>query len=358
MIAARLRALRERIQQKSVNGYLVTHPVDQYYLTGFDGEDGAVLVLPGRVYLLTDGRFAEEASRAAGWALTVVREGSLLEVVSRVVRRHRIKRLGFQPEALSVSTHIQLRRSLRPARLVSMPGILAGLRTIKDSFEVSAMQRAVRVAESGFRAMLKRIRIGMTEGQLADLLQHEMVVRGASGASFPIIVASGSNSSLPHAKSGARKIRSGSAVLIDWGATVDHYRSDLTRVIFIRRIPPRFRRMYETVLLAQQAALGSIGPGVRMCEVDSEARSVLKGAGMDHLFVHGLGHGLGLEVHEWPRLAKKVTEPLAAGMVVTVEPGVYRPGIGGVRIEDDVLVTEKGCRVLSRLSKDLDDMVL
>jgi len=358
VIGRRLRPCREKIQQKSVNGYLITSPADQFYLTGFDGEDGAALILPRRVYLVTDGRFAEEADRSAPWASAVIRTGPLAAAVRGLVRKHRIDRLGFQPESLSVSAHAALRRAVRPAKLVPIPDVVGRLRWIKDETEVAAIEKAIRVAKSAFRAARRHIRLGMAERELAARLHHEMLRRGASEASFPVIVAAGANASLPHARPGNRRIRAASPVLIDWGATVDHYRSDLTRVIFLRRIPPRFRRIYENVLAAQAEAIRAIRPGVRMCDVDAGARKRLRKAGLAEHFSHGLGHGLGLDVHEPPRLAKRVTDRLEQGMVVTVEPGVYLPRVGGVRIEDDVLVTGTGCRVLSRLSKDLDQMIV
>lgn len=357
-IAKRLRACRELLWSRRLDGYLVSLPADQYYLTGFEGEDGAVLILRRSLWLITDGRFATQAARSAPWASALVRTGPLASAVRRLVRRHGLSRLGFQPEGLSVHTYARLRRELRPARLVPVPEAVQRLRLLKDDTEIAAIEQAVRVAEAAFRAATRRIRVGMTEAELAANLQHEMLRRGASQASFPIIVAEGPNAALPHARPGLRRLRAGSPVLIDWGATVANYRSDLTRVVFVRRIPPRFRRMYECVLAAQREAIQAIGPGRRMCDVDAVARRVLKQAGLDRHFVHGLGHGLGLDIHEPPRLAKHATEPLQAGMVVTVEPGVYLPDVGGVRIEDDVVVTPTGCRVLSGLPKDLDLMVV
>lgn len=356
-ILSRLAACRVKIQQKSVDGYLITSRVDQYYLTGFDGEDGATLVLPGHVYLFTDGRFLEEAA-AVPWARTVIRKQGLTAEIARVLRRHRVGRLGFQPEVMTVQTHAAMRKALRPAKLVALPHLASGLRMRKDPTEVACIEKAIHVAQDAYRATLRRLRIGWTEKALAACLQHEMIRRGAEAPSFPIIVAEGSNAARPHAVPGDRKIRRGSAVLIDWGATVAHYRSDLTRVVFIRKIPPRFRRMYEQVLAAQEAGIAAIGPGVRMCDVDGAARRRLRKAGMDKAFSHSLGHGLGMDIHEAPRLARQAKENLEPGMVVTVEPGVYYAGIGGVRIEDVVLVTDTGHRVLSSLPKDLDSAVI
>jgi len=336
----------------------VTSRRDQYYLTGFDGEDGAVLVLRRHVYVLTDGRFTEEANRCCPWASVIVRSGPLAEVLARLVRRHRLGRVGFDPAALTVATHKAYRRAMQPARLVAVPRLLQTMREIKDAHEITQLRKAIRVAESAFRAVVRKIRPGMTERALAAELQHEMIRRGASEASFPIVVAEGRRCSLPHAVPGDRKLRVGSAVLVDWGALVGQYRSDLTRMVFIHRIPPRFRRLYEHVLAAQQEAIHAIRPGVRLCDVDAVARKRLEQAGLASYFTHGLGHGIGLDIHESPRLAPHVTGRLQAGMVVTVEPGVYLPGIGGVRIEDDVLVTETGHQVLSRLAKNLDAMVV
>ncbi len=354
----RLNTLRTRIHQKSLGGYLVNNPIDQFYLTGFDGEDGAALVTPQQVFLVTDGRFKDEVKVAAPWATAVVRTGSLSEAIQRVTRKLRIKRLGFQPEALTVHYHRLLQRAVRPARLIPVPQVMHDLRIIKDAGEIGAIEKAGEVAEAAFKAVTRRIRLGMTERELAAELQHELLRRGASSPSFPIIVAEGLNSAFPHAKPGNRKIQAGSAVLIDWGATVDHYRSDLTRMIFIRKIPPRFRRMYEPVLAAQLAGISAIRPDVRMCDVDAKARNLLKRAGMARQFSHSLGHGLGLDIHEAPRLAKRITDPLKVGMVVTVEPGVYFPGVGGVRIEDDVVVTADGCRLLTSLPKDLESAIV
>lgn len=357
-IAGRLSACTDKIHQKRLDGYLVTNRTDQFYLTGFDGEDGAALILPDRVCLITDGRFKDEVGHAAPWATAVIRTGSLPDAVAGAVRRYRVRRLGFQPEALSVRLHAVLRQQLKGVRLVPLRDLTGDLRIVKDATEIRAIEDSITVAEAAFRTVCKRLRVGMTESQVAALFQYEMIRRGASGPSFPTIIAEGENAALPHARPGARTLRVGSALLIDWGAVVGRYCSDLTRVVFIRRIPPRFRRMYDNVLAAQRAAIDAIRPGVRMCDVDAVARRLLTRAGMGPAFSHGLGHGIGLDIHEPPRLARKMTDPLRPGMVVTVEPGVYYPGLGGVRIEDDVLVTDTGPRVLTSLPTDLDAMVI
>jgi Xaa-Pro aminopeptidase len=357
-IAGRIAACTQRMCRQRVDGYLVTSRIDQFYLTGFDGEDGAALILPDRVCLLTDGRFKYDVAEAAPWARAVIRTNSLNEAVAGLIRRRRIERLGIQPEVLSVQAQASLRKAVRPARLVPMPPVVADLRLIKDESEVRAIEKAVQVAEAAFRAVVRRIRPGMTERDLAARLQYELLRCGASGPSFPVIVAEGANAAFPHARPGDRRLREGSAVLIDWGATVGNYRSDLTRVVFVRRIRPRIRRMYENVLEAQLAAIEAVGPGVRMSDVDAQARNLLKRRGMGRQFLHSLGHGIGLDIHEPPRLSSRARDSLQPGMVVTVEPGVYFEGAGGVRIEDDVLVTPTGYRVLSSLPKDPEAMVV
>lgn len=343
---------------KGVDAYLVTNRRDQYYLTHFEGEDGAALILANHVYLITDGRFAEQAQISAPWARAIMRKGRLTEAIGKTVRKHRLDKVIFDPAEASMLLVSSLRKACRPSRLVAAAGLLTDMRQIKDSSEVQAIIRAAEVAEKAFSTVTRRIRPGMTERQVAADLLYEMLRLGASDASFPIIVAEGAASSLPHARAGDRKIHVGSAVLIDWGATVDHYRSDLTRVVFVRKIPPCFGRMYANVLAAQAVGIEAIRAGVAFADVDEKARRVLKRRGMDKAFSHGLGHGIGLDIHEAPRLAKQAKGVLQAGMVVTVEPGVYFPGVGGVRIEDDVLVTEDGCRVLTHLPKELEYMVV
>ncbi len=349
----RLARCREQLRRWRLPGYLLTNRTDQIYLTGFTGEDGAALITPRRVYLITDGRFAETADLEAPWAIKVVRTGDLAAAAARTVKRCGIRKLSVQADHTSLRMYQQLRRALRPTRVVTAPPIVNQLRLCKDEEEINRLRQAVRVAQQAFHAILRAIRIGIAEREVAAKLEFEMRRRGATSASFPVVVAAGANASQPHARAGAGEIRSGCTLLLDWGAEVDFYRSDLTRVVFIGRIPARFRRVYEVVLEAQRRAIDAIRPGVRTCDVDAAARAYVRAAGFGDYFVHGLGHGIGLDVHEPPRLNRQSKDRLEAGMVVTVEPRVYLPGAGGVRIEDDVLVTPDGYEVLSDLPKDI-----
>ncbi len=340
--------------------YLVTNPVDQYYLTGFSGEDGATVIGLDGVWLITDGRFDEQADREAPWASKVVRKKSIGDELTRLARRlhWRGRHVGIQADHLSLAQASAFAKACRPARLVRAKPIVNDLRLCKDAHELRETRRAVAVAQDAFVATCRAIRIGMTERQVAARLEYEMLRRGAMGAAFPSIVAEGPNASLPHARPGDRRIRRGSLLLIDWGAVVGHYRSDLTRVVFIRTIRPRFRRMYAAVLEAQRRAIEVVRAGVSTQAVDRAARSYLKSVGYGKAFKHGTGHGLGLNVHEAPSLSRRQPVDLRAGMVVTIEPGVYVPGVGGVRIEDDILVTQGGAEVLTTLSSNLDEMVI
>ncbi|RKY23956.1 MAG: Xaa-Pro dipeptidase, partial [Planctomycetota bacterium] len=234
-------------------------------------------------------------------------------------------------------------------------------RAIKDSGELKLIRQAIRIAQSAFLELTANgpgQLIGRTEGQVAAELEYLIRQAGAQGAAFDIIVAAGANSSKPHHTPGATKIKFDQPVLFDWGAKVGGYCSDLTRVVFPGKIPPKFREIYDVVRQAQQAGIDAVRASVRCTTPDAAARAVIEQAGYGEQFTHSLGHGIGLDIHEAPGLARKsagASEVLRAGMVVTVEPGIYLPGLGGVRIEDDVLVTATGCRRLTRLGRRIQE---
>lgn len=357
VFAERIARFREQMARAKLPAFFVTNRADQIYLTGFTGEDGGVFITPRQVYLLTDGRFDEAADIEAPWAKKVLRKKSIIDELRKIVNRSKTSRIAVQPEYLTLAASQQIREAISPARLVPGKGIIRAMRECKDEHELGVMMRAVRAAQLAVKKAVREIRIGQTERELAARIEYEMQLAGASGPSFPTIVAEGPNASLPHAVPGDRKIGDGSAVLIDWGARVDHYCSDLTRVIFINKIPPKVGRIYDIVLEAQEKAIAAVGPGVRLCDVDAAARRHIKSAGFGRNFGHGLGHGLGLDVHESPRVHFQSKDKLEPGMVVTIEPGIYLPGVGGVRIEDDVLVTEDGYCVLTDLPKRREQMV-
>ena len=345
--AGRLERARATLRARRLDGYLITHRPDQYWLTGFTGEDGQVLLTARGVTLLSDGRFGETAEREAPWARRVLRKQRTPEPTVREIRQSRLTRLGFEPDHLSFRWHDALRKQAKPTRLVPCEGLIRDLRICKDDGEIEAIQAAIDVAEAAFLELEPRIRAGMTEREVAAQLVFEMTRRGASGPSFEPIVASGPNASLPHHEAGDRAIGAGEGVLIDWGARVGWHVSDLTRMVWPTSIPRALKTVYTVVKEAHDAAIAVVRPGVKASKVDRVARQIIRDAG--HAFVHALGHGIGLEVHEAPRLGLKSDTTLEAGMVVTIEPGVYLPGVGGVRIESDVLIADGGARVLSTL---------
>ena len=357
-IAARIARCREDMARRKTEAYLITQHMDSYYLTGFTGEDSAILVTPGAVHVISDSRFDEAIGDEIPWARKHLRKLLLTDEIGNVCRRLKLERIAIQPDGMTVETQTALRRAAKPTKTVQAPPIVNHMRKTKERPELDVIQRAIVVAQEAFEATCRSIRVGQTEREMAARLEYEMRIRGASGRAFDTIVAEGANASHPHAHAGDRKVRKGSAVLFDWGAVVDFYRSDLTRCVFIGSIPRRLGEIYKVVLDAQMAAIDAIRPAERMCDVDAVARNLIKKAGYGKHFGHGLGHGLGLDVHEPPALSWRSKERLAPGMVVTVEPGIYLPGVGGVRIEDDVLVTSSGCRVLSDLKKDLGSAVL
>ncbi len=356
-ISKRLKDCRQAMKGAGLPALLVTNRFDHVYLTGFTGEDSAVLITKNGVHVISDGRFDVSIGREVPWARVSIRKGQLIDEIVKVIGRSRLKKVGIQSEYMTVGMRNDLAGKLAGVKLVESPPILGDMRTLKTRPEMKKLEKAVRIAEDAFQATLKTIRIGQTELELAGRLEYEMKRRGSTSPSFDTIVAVNGNAALPHAVPGRSKVKRGCLILFDWGATYDFYRSDLTRTVFIGSIPPQMRDVYEIVLAAQEKAIAAIKPGMRMCDVDAVAREYIAAAGYGEEFNHGLGHGLGLDVHEAPSLSYRSDEKLRAGMVVTVEPGVYLPGIGGVRIEDDVLVTSKGPRVLSHLRKTLKTAV-
>ena len=352
-IQKRLDRCRAELRQRGIPAYLITSRMDQIYLTGFNGEDGAALITSRGVHIITDGRFEEAFRLQIPWAQRHMRQNSLAETVAKVCRKLRLSELHFQPDDVTVQENAALRKACRPTRLIGAPPIVTHMRRIKDRSELKKLRHAISIAEAAFKAAKRKIKIGMTEMEIAAFLEFEMKKRGARGPSFPTIVAEGKNAALPHAEPGQRRVRRGSLILIDWGAISEYYCSDLTRMLFVGKIPARLAEVYQIVLEAQQRAIESIAPGKRVCDVDEVARAYIAQKGYGAEFSHGLGHGIGLDIHEDPRVKYGFTDRLEAGMVITIEPGIYLPGIGGVRIEDDVLVTARGYEVLTHLPKSL-----
>lgn len=353
--AARRRKLASRLRREKVDALLVTKGEDVRYLSGFTGEDSFLLAAAGWACLLTDGRFDEQARGECGDIDIHVRQGAMSKAIAEALKGRKVRRLGFQPENVTLLQHDALAAALKGKRLRPIKDAVSELRIVKDAAEVAAIERAIRIGE---RALMEMVSagakgwVGRSERELAAELEYRMRQGGAQGASFDTIIATGPHGSLPHYRPGATRVKAGDAVLVDWGAKADGYCGDLTRVVFTGRIPPQLGEIYEVVRRAQRAGMAAVKAGAGLRGVDAAARKVVESAGHGDKYLHGLGHGIGLEIHESPSVGKLAKGRLRAGMVVTVEPGIYLPGVGGVRIEDDVLVTADGCRRLSRLSTE------
>ena len=356
-------ALRQRCHQEGVGALLVTSPPNVLYLSGFTGGDSWLLLLcpPGapaaRPVLLSDFRYREQAQGEAPDLEVVTRDdGSLTDLVGGLLPAD--LRLAFEASHVSYQQYRRLAEAVGAERLHPAEGWAEDLRAVKSPEEVERIRRAVAVAEASFHQMRGHLRAGMTEKEVADELVYRMRGEGAQAESFPVIVAAGERASLPHAQSTDRPIRPGEAVLVDWGARVDFYNCDLTRVLFLGSIPGSIEPLYRVVLSAQQEALEACRSGEPLGRVDEAARGFISQAGYGEAFGHAVGHGVGLEVHEGPTVRRGAEEPARAGMVHTVEPGIYLPGVGGVRIEDMVLVTEAEAERLTSVPRNIGDMVV
>lgn len=357
-VEGRLKRLRSEMRAKKLGAALMTNAQDVRYLSGFTGSDSVLLVTQRSLYLVTDFRYLEEAEQSAPLAEIRVRKKELYESTAELVGKRRIKRLGYAPGQVSAQALQTLKRVARGVRFVALGDLMRTIRSVKSAWELRRMRAALTCAEEAFLATRSRIQPGMTELDVRFDLEYQMARRGAEHPAFETIVGAGANASRPHAHAGRRKVRAGGLLLIDWGACIDGYNSDLTRTLFLGSMPRSWKRRYELVLQAQTAAIKKLLPGASALSVDAEARGVFAAAGVLEKFGHGLGHGVGLAVHEGPGLSVTSTVTLAAGMVVTVEPALYFPRRGGIRIEDMVAVTKTGHTILSSLDKSLDWAVI
>jgi Xaa-Pro aminopeptidase len=369
-LLARHQAVRGAMEQLKLGGMLLTTPADLSYLTDFTGDDSIGLITADRFYMVTDFRYREQAAGEAGWTELHIRDGDMADTLARVLQMSKAERIGFEANGATVGQMKSLERALAAAskeakkkasngdakiELVPVEDVMLTLRKVKDDQEIALIRKSVATAEEAYNAVRDEIKVGQTEAYLAALMDFEMRCRGASGASFGTIFASGSHSSLPHYRPLEKPVQKDNVLLVDWGAIVGGYASDLTRTLAIGNVPRKLKEAYKAVLEGQRAAIAFLRPGVTTMAADRVARDVIEKAGFGEFFGHGLGHGLGRQIHELPAMRPTGgDEELRPGMVVTVEPGIYIPGEGGVRIEDDVLITHSGCEVLSTLDRSYE----
>jgi len=337
-----------------VDALLISAPPNVRYLSGFTGDNGLLLVTPDSQTLFTDPRFTIQAAEECACPVITVSKTPLDHVALQTIRKRRWKRIGFEGSRISYEMHRRLDGS-RPKGVTLKPigPVVEQLRMVKSDAEIARIRRSVLTNSAAFEKATRSIRLGTRESAIAAELEYQMRRLGAEKAAFETIVAFGSRSALPHAQPTARKLANDELLLIDMGACQDGYMSDMTRVLFFGQPSRRVRGMYNAVLKAQLAAIDAVRPGVTAAHVDRAARRVLEREGLGKEFMHSTGHGLGLEIHEGPRLGRRDKTKLEPGMAITIEPGAYIRDFGGIRIEDTVLVTQNGCEVLTPTSKEL-----
>ena len=354
LVATRIDKLRLAMHEAELDALVVTAPSNIRYLTGFTGSSGVVVVTPNDMVLVTDGRYTEQAADQ----LAASKAPSRLEITSTAQREllsaavANATRVGLEADHITWSTQRRYSEDwFQDSQVVPTTGLVEQLRRTKDDAELARMELAAAVADAALANRRSSLLDGLTESEFALALDSEMRRLGASGTSFETIVASGPNGAMPHARPTDRQLQDGDLVVLDFGCVVDGYCSDMTRTVAIGDVDPTCVQMLEVVTAANAAGVAAVGPGIAASEVDAAARAVIAEAGWLDAFTHGTGHGVGLDIHEAPRVAGTSTDTLAIGDVVTVEPGVYLPAHGGVRMEDSVVVTPEGCRPLTHTTK-------
>lgn len=356
--ASRRDKLRKILKREKLAGLLVTNFNNVQYLTGFSEGDTYLLITAKDEILISDTRYQTGLEESCPHLKAEIRgpEKTTLQAAVELAAKHRLSNLGIESTSVTVAMRAVMDPWLPGTTLVSTAGLVEELRAIKDADELAAIRTAIEIAEKVFNRFKAGFRGDWTERQVAADFEHDMRYRGALGCAFTPIIAVGDRGALPHTSPTDRRLDEATTILVDWGAReAGGYRSDLTRMLTRGKLPARFEKAYETVLAAQRAAIEMIAPGVVLQDVDRAARGIIEKAGMGKNFSHGLGHGIGLDIHEAPRMAPSQISTLQPGMVVTVEPGVYFPGKFGIRIEDDVLVTKTGHEVLTSVPKTLAD---
>jgi len=353
--AARLRRVQSAIDDRRIDALLVSHLPNIRYLCGFSGSSGVLLVTLHEKILCTDGRYTEQARHEVQGARTkITKKAALAAAGEWLAERKNLRRIGIEAARMTLADRSMLAKAVgRRAMFIAAPPIVEPLRMVKDAEEISRIRAACQLGADLFKKLTDAIRPGVTESQAAGELEFAARRAGAEQMSFPTIIAGGAHSALPHGRASNAPLPASGFVVCDFGVILAGYCSDMTRTVHIGHAPPDARSGYEAVREAQLAALAAVQPGATTGEVDHAARKLLYNRKLGKYFTHSTGHGLGLEIHEAPRLAAAQKEVLQPGMVVTVEPGIYLPGKWGVRIEDTVVVTETGCEILTPCPKDL-----
>ncbi|MFW7401712.1 M24 family metallopeptidase [Vagococcus fluvialis] len=348
----RVNNLREEMKSEGISSFLITSPYNLRYLTGFTGTTGLALIGLEEAFFITDFRYTEQAAKQCVGFEIVKNVGPILEVVADLVESKNIENLGFEESFVPFKQYVEL-EGLLEVDLIPVSGMVEELREVKDEEEIAIVEKACEIADKAFSHILTYIKPGMTEIQVANELDFYMRSLGASSVSFETIVASGLRSAMPHGVASEKVIEQGDMITIDFGCYYNGYVSDMTRTISLGEPSDKLREIYNVVKEAQQKVLDVAKPGMTGVELDAVARDYIASKGYGEAFGHSTGHGIGLEIHEGPNVSKLAEKAFVPGNIITNEPGIYLPGIGGVRIEDDMLVTENGIKRLTHSEKEL-----
>ncbi|SCT81671.1 peptidase [Staphylococcus xylosus] len=347
----RIDKLNTAIEAKHLEAVVVLSDFNRRYLSGFTGTSGALIITKNHNLLLTDFRYIEQATAQAPEFEIIKQEGSLIDEVKKQLEKLDVQNVGFEGDLVSYDTYLQLSKSY--ISLISISGMIEKIREVKDEAEIELIQKAANIVDEAYEYILTVAKAGMTEQQLKAKLESKMLELGAEGTSFETIVASGERGALPHGVASDKVINSGELITLDFGAYYKGYSSDITRTFAIGEPDPKLKEIYNIVLEANQKGIDAAKKGITGKALDAIARDYIAEKGYGEAFGHSLGHGIGLDVHEGPNLSRKSDVSLDINNCVTIEPGIYIDGLGGVRIEDDILIKENGCERFTKSPKNL-----
>ena len=343
----RVASLRSLIKKESLDAFFVTNAVNVSYISPFKGHDSMILILESKKYFITDSRYIEDAKETMkGYEITLVK-GSTYETLKKIIGRNRLKRVGFESMDLPYEAFRRLKRAINGVKFIPFKNLIGPLRAVKDTTELGLIKRSIACTKDVLKRIMAVAKPGVSEREIVRKAEIYLIERG-SRPSFEMIVATTKNSFKPHARPTDARVSKNDLIMVDIGCNIEGYNSDMTRMLVVGKINKELRRIYAIVQAAQERAIRLIRPGARMCDIDLAARGYIRERGFGKYFGHSLGHGTGMEAHELPNISPFSKYSLLPGMVFTVEPAIYIPKLGGVRIEDMVLVTQNGCEVLTR----------
>lgn len=349
---SKVKTVQLYLQRENIDGLIISSEWNRRFISGFTGTAGTVLITQKSAYFITDFRYTEQATKQCVDFQVIQQKRNAFEEISGITKKEKLTKLAYEKAHTTVLTFESMQKEI-PVTLVGVVNFIENMRMKKEAAEVQIIQEAAQIADEAFIYILENIKVGMTELEVSHMLDFKMRSLGASGTSFDTIVASGVRGALPHGIASEKIIAEGEMITLDFGAYYKGYCSDITRTFAIGTPNPKLVEIYNIVLEAQKRGIACLKPGMKAKEVDDVTRSYITEKGYSEYFGHSTGHGIGLEIHESPTLAFTSNQILEPGMVITIEPGIYIPKLGGVRIEDDVWITEDGYQVLTKSKKDL-----